>query len=180
MANANAATAPAAPAAPTAEGAKPPGSKKKLIIIAAAVVAVAGGGAAFFMRGGGETAAEDGKKKVVVEKKAEHKLPAQYIALDPPFVVNFDAGSSARFLQVAVQLMTRDLEMAEFIKQHDPVIRNDLLLLLGNVKFEDVQTREGKEALLHSSLEAVRRIVKSEGGEPEKLEAVYFTSFVMQ
>lgn len=179
MANANAATAPAAPADPVAEGPKP-GSKKKLIIIAVAVLAVGGAAAGFFLRGGDEAATESGKKKAVAEKKAEHKAPAQYIALDPPFVVNFDAGSSARFLQVTVQLMTRDLELAEFIKQHDPVIRNDLLLLLGNVKYEDVQTREGKEALRQSSLETVRQIIKSEGAEPAKLEAVYFTSFVMQ
>lgn len=176
MANANAA-APATPAEKPAEGAAP-GSRKKLIIIVAAAVAVAGGAAAFFLRGG-ETKAE-GDKKAAVEKKSEHKLPAQYIALDPPFVVNFDAGSSARFLQVTVQLMTRELEMAEFLKQHDPVIRNDLLLLLGNVKYEEVQTREGKEALRASALETVRHILKAEGAAPEKLEAVYFTSFVMQ
>jgi flagellar protein FliL len=175
MANANAA-APAAPVDKPAEGEKS-GSKKKLIIILAAVVAVAGGAAAFFLRGG--DAAAEGEKKAVA-KKSEHKLPAQYIALDPPFVVNFDAGSSARFLQITVQLMTRELEMVEFLKQHDPVIRNDLLLLLGNVKYEEVQTREGKEALRASALEAVRHILKAEGAEPEKLEAVYFTSFVMQ
>ncbi len=180
MANANAAAAPAAKGAePPAEGAKPAGSKKKLIIIAAAAVAAAGGAAAFFLRGG-DAAEEGAKKKPVAEKKAEHKLPAQYIALDPPFVVNFDAGSSACFLQVTVQLMTRELEMVEFLKQHDPVIRNDLLLLLGNVKYEEVQTREGKEALRASALETVRHILKAEGSEPEKLEAVYFTSFVMQ
>jgi flagellar FliL protein len=178
MANATAATAPATPASPPAEG-KKAGSRKKLIIIAAASVAIAGGAAAFFLRGG-DAAATGDKKKPAAEKKAEHKLPAQYIPLDPPFVVNFDAGSSARFLQVAVQLMTREPETVEFLKQHDPVIRNDLLLLLGNVKFEDVQTREGKEALRQSALEAVRHIVKAEGADAEKVEAVYFTSFVMQ
>jgi flagellar FliL protein len=187
MANANAATAPAAPVVPPAAVAKS-ASKKKLIIIAAAAVVIAGGAAGFFLHGSGEPAAQadskgnskGDKKKAVAEKKAAPKAPALYIPLDPAFVVNFDAGSSARFLQVAVQLMTRDAPTAEFIKQHDPAIRNDLLLLLGNVKFEGVQTREGKEALRQSSLEAVRQIIKSEGGEPDKLEAVYFTSFVMQ
>jgi flagellar FliL protein len=178
MANATAATAPAAAGKPAEETPKA-GSKKKLILIVAAAVVVLGGGASFFLLGGRSDKAADGKK-AVAEKKAEKKGPAQYIALDPPFVVNFDAGSSARFLQVTVQLMTRDLEMAEFLKQHDPVIRNDLLLLLGNVHYEDVQTREGKEALREQSLEVVRKIVKSEGSEPQKLEAVYFTSFVMQ
>jgi flagellar FliL protein len=167
------ATADAAPAEAATEGAKS-GSSKKLIVILALVVALAGGAGWYFLRGADAPAA--GK----AEKKAETKLPAQYIALDPPFVVNFDAGSTARFLQVAVQLMTRSPEMVEFLKQHDPVIRNDLLLLLGNVKYEEVQTREGKEALRAAALEAVRAILKGEGADPGKLEAVYFTSFVMQ
>jgi len=168
MATANAATAPADAAAEA-----PKGSRKKLIFILIVTLAAIGGAAAYFLKG--SDAHPD-----AAEKKAEHKLPAQYIALDPPFVVNFDAGSTARFLQVAVQLMTRDPETVEFLKQHDPVIRNDLLLLLGNVRYEEVQTREGKEALLQTALEAVRKILKAEGAKPEKLEAVYFTSFVMQ
>ena len=169
------ATADAAPTEAAADGAKS-GSSKKLIVIIALVLAIAGGAGWYFLGRADTPAAE----KTAAQKKAESKLPAQYIALDPPFVVNFDAGSTARFLQVAVQLMTRDPETVEFLKQHDPVIRNDLLLLLGNVRYEDVQTREGKEALLQSSLEAVRKILKAEGAKPEKLEAVYFTSFVMQ
>ena len=35
-------------------------------------------------------------------------LPPRYINLDPPFVVNFEADSMVRFLQVTVGIMTRD------------------------------------------------------------------------
>jgi flagellar FliL protein len=164
--------ATAVPADAAADGTKP-GSKKKLFIIAGAAVALVAGGGAYFLLGAK-------KDEHPVEAKAEHKVPAQYVALEPPFVVNFDPGAGAKFLQVAVQLMTRDLETAEFIKSHDPVIRNDLLLLFGNQKVEEVSSREGKDALRGAALEAVRTIIKAEGGEPEKLEAVYFTSFVMQ
>lgn len=159
--------------AAAADAGAPPKSKSKLIIIVAAAVVVLGGAGAFFaLRGGDEAKAE--------EHKEEHKAPAEYIALEPPFVVNFDAGSSARFLQVAVQLMTRSHEMAEFLKGHNPAIRNDLLLLFGAQKVEDVSTREGKEKLREEALAAVRKIVVDEGGKAEELEAVYFTSFVMQ
>ncbi len=161
-----------APADAAEKGEAKGGSKKKLMVIGAAAVAVIGGGAAFFLTRGGEAKE--------AEHKAEVKLPAQYVAMDPPFVVNFDAGSAAKFLQVTVQMMTRDHETAEFIKSHDPVIRNDLLLMFGAQKVEEVGTREGKEKLRQDALEAVRAIVRNEGGEPEKLEAVYFTSFVMQ
>ena len=39
---------------------------------------------------------------------------------------------------------------------------------------------EGKEKLRAAALEQVRKIVKTEGGKPESVDNVYFTSFVMQ
>lgn len=160
---------------PEAVEAKPKGKGKLLIIIAAAVVLLGGGAGAFFFMQGGD------KKDAKVPAKAEAvKLPSIYVPLDPPFVVNFDPGAGARFLQITVQLMTRDPHMAEFAKAHEPVIRNDLLLLFGNQKVDDVSTREGKEKLREDALQAVRKIVKEEGDKPEQIEALYFTSFVMQ
>ena len=154
----------------------PKSSKKLLIIIIAAVVVLGGGAGAFFALGGkGEQEGEDHAKEAEVVK-----LPAQFVALDPPFVVNFEAGASARFLQVAVQLMTRDPLMVDFLNANTPIIRNDLLLLFGGKKVDEVSTQEGKEALRVAALEAVRKIIAQEGGKPEALESVYFTSFVMQ
>ncbi|MEO6078223.1 MAG: flagellar basal body-associated FliL family protein [Steroidobacteraceae bacterium] len=160
-----------------AEPPKKKSSKKLLIIIASAVVVLAGGGAgAYFAFAGNTDAKQD------AGKKPEHvaKAPGQFVTLDPPFVVNFGAGSSVRFLQIAVQLMTRDPHMVEFLQHNTPIIRNDLLLLFGNKQVEEVSTNEGKEALRAAALEAVRKIISSEGEKPEGLENVFFTSFVMQ
>jgi flagellar FliL protein len=118
------------------------------------------------------------KKAIVV--KQEPLPPPQYVALDPPFVVNFEADEQVRFLQVTVQLMSRDAGTIEVLKSNDPVVRNDLLLLFGGQKYSVIATRDGKEALRKQTLAAVRKIVASAGGKPEKVEAVYFTSFVMQ
>jgi flagellar FliL protein len=85
-----------------------------------------------------------------------------------------------RFLQVTAQLMSRDPATIELLKTNDPVVRNDLLMLFGGQKYAVVSTREGKESLRAQTLAAVRKIVANAGGKPEKLEAVYFTSFVMQ
>ena len=160
--------------ADAAETAPKPKSKAPLlIIITAAVVLLGGGGGAYFLL----------KPSAEAKPEAKHvavKAPANYIALEPPFVANFDGTAGTRFLQITVQLMTRAPEMVEFLKQHDPVIRNDLLLLFGNQHVDEVSSREGKEKLRAAALEAIRKIVAAEGGKPEELEAVYFTSFVMQ
>jgi flagellar FliL protein len=167
---------PTLAAAPGQEGA--PAKKKPWLIIAIAAVVVLGaaGAGAFFFLGG----KSDPKKAHAAEAKTEALLPPIYIALDPPFVVNFEAEQLVRFLQVSVQVMTRDPETAEQVKMNDPVVRNDLLLLLGNQNYQTISSREGKEKLRLQALDAVRKVVKTAGGKGEKVEAVYFTSFVMQ
>jgi flagellar protein FliL len=177
------------------------GKKTLLIIIATAVVALGagGGGVWFFLNKGhadeevtadtdeGEHAdAKDAKKQKGKSKKdkkgkaAEPKLPAIYVEFEPPFVVNFDAKGVMRFLQVGMQVMTRDHETSELIKLHDPKIRNNMLLLLGSQTLDTISTMEAKEALRKKALETIAKIVEDEGGEGKKVEDLYFTSFVMQ
>jgi flagellar protein FliL len=106
--------------------------------------------------------------------------PPIYVALDPPFVTNFEAEQLVRFLQLSVQVMTRDPATAALVKDSDPVIRNDLLILFSNQKYAELSTRDGKERLRTEALAAVRKVIAANGGKPERVEAIYFTSFVMQ
>lgn len=155
--------------------AAPKGKSSKLwVIILLAVVLLAGGGAGAFFA----FAPHGGKKSE--QARQEPLAPPQYVALDPPFVVNFEAEQQVRFLQVTVQLMSRDPHTVELLKANDPVVRNDLLLLFGGQKYSVISTREGKESLRTQTLAAVRTVLTAAGGKPEKVEAVYFTSFVMQ
>jgi len=107
------------------------------------------------------------------------KDPAVYAPLDPAFVVNLASTQGQRFLQVQVELMGRDPKIPDLVKQHSPRIRNALLMLFGQQSIEALSTREGKETLQAAALEEVRSILRSEGVEPE-IEALYFTSFVVQ
>lgn len=174
-----------APAAPDA--AAPPRSNKMLIIIIAVVVLLAGGGAgAFFALGhksdeaSAEAGEEGAKGKGKKGEEAKPKGPAIYVKLDPPFVVNFEARGVMRFLQVTVEVMTRDSHVADVIKANDPMIRNDLLLLFGNQQSSDITTLEGKEKLRADALATIAKIVAAEGGDDKKVEQLFFTSFVMQ
>jgi flagellar protein FliL len=158
--------------------------KKKPFLLIATILAVAlatGGGVYFFLGGKSQTAeateqGKDGDKK----GSDEPKLPAQYVKLDPPFVVNFEAKGLMRFLQVTVEVMTRDPVTAEIITKNDPMIRNDLIMLFGNQQYESISTREGKDKLRAEALATVAKIIDAEGGEGKKVEQLFFTSFVMQ
>lgn len=151
------------------------------IAVVAAVLVLGGGGGAAWHFLGGEPAAETAKE--VKGKPARKKAPAAapiYVSLDPPFVVNFESNGLVRFLQVTVQAMSRDQAVADLIKRHDPVIRNGLLMLFSGQDYETLSTRDGKERLREAALAELRKAVAAEGGEAERIEAVYFTSFVMQ
>lgn len=160
------------------EGAEPsaPGSRKRLIIIAAALLVLGGGGFGAWQAFSGKGA--EGKDAKKVEEK--EMLPPRYITLDPPFVVNFEAEAAVRFLQVTVGVMTRDPHIETLVKDNDPRVRNDMLMILSGQNYSTVSTTEGKEQLRQRCLDAVRAIVQEMHGEPEKIEALYFTSFVMQ
>ncbi len=113
------------------------------------------------------------------EEGGGETLPAIYLPIDPAFVVNFASQGKARFLQVTVEVMTRDPLMPDQIKLHMPVIRNNLMLLFSSQSYDGVSTLEGKETLREEALEVVQQILEEETGDPG-IEAVYFTSFVMQ
>ena len=105
--------------------------------------------------------------------------PPLYLPLKP-FVVNFQAGQMVRYLQVSIQVMSRDPKTIQLLKQNDPMIRNDLLLLLGGQQYTTLDTEAGKQKLRAEVLAAIRRVASENGGVPGRVEAVYFTSFVMQ
>jgi flagellar FliL protein len=130
-----------------------------------------------------DTKKEKGKAKGKKDKKgkaAEPKAPAIYVEFQPPFVVNFDAKGVMRFLQVSMEAMTRDAHTEELIKQNEPKIRNNMLLLLGSQTYDTISTMEGKEELRKKALAIISKVVDEEGGEAKKVEDIYFTSFVMQ
>jgi len=170
------ASAPAAAAAAAAPAAAAPPRKKPwlLIGIAGIVLLVCGGGAAWLLL------VHNSPKKSAAAAPRPPSGPPLYVPLDPPFVANFEGDQQVRFLQVTAQIMTHDPKTVEALKAADPIIRNDLLLLFSNQKATDLATNEGKEKLRGAALAAVRKVLAANDGKPEKVDAVLFTTFVMQ
>ena len=153
------------------------GKSKLIIIIAAVAVLLIGGGVAayFLLFSGDEEAAEEGTEEVAEE--AEEKGPAQYLALDPPFVVTLPGKPS--LLQVGVSVRFTGEGLADFVSHNDPMVRHNLLNLLSSVDAKALKQRAAKEALQQQMLDELNRVLK-ELNAPGEIEALYFTSFVMQ
>jgi len=149
------------------------------------IIGVGVGAGMYFMGGDKEkTVAQedtevlgDAAETEVVKKKSK-KNPV-YIPLRPAFVVNFENQDQVSFLQVDIQLMTYDGAVEAAIKTHMPAVRNELLLLLGGKQYHEINTREGKRALSQEAIQVIQDVLK-DVGEPHSIEALYFTSFVMQ
>ncbi|MDB5969838.1 MAG: flagellar basal body protein FliL [Hydrocarboniphaga sp.] len=187
---ARAATPDEAPAAAA------PKKKSGLIplLLCTVVGAAAAGGGVFFMtkpasHGGGEhsAAAEGGHEAPASAHGDEHggeheggkPGAAQYLPIAPAIVVNLNDNVTMRYLSVDMELMSREGAGIEAAKLHMPRIRNTLMMLFTQQKYDDIVDREGKESLQKQSLAAVQAVLKEETGEPQ-VQGLFFTNFVMQ
>jgi flagellar FliL protein len=157
-------------------GEAPRKKKGKLLFVIIAVVLIGGGAGAWFAF----KPKPDATAAEAPAEKATPKTAALYFKFDPAFVVNFGGEGSARYLQVMVEAMTRDPPTLEMIKNNEPAVRNDLVMLFSSQDNATLLSPDGKEKLRNATLEVVRKIVTAEGGDPKSVENVYFTSFVIQ
>lgn len=111
--------------------------------------------------------------------KARATRPPQYLPLDPPLVISFQDRDQIRFLQVTVELMAREDKAIAAVQAHAPVIRNNLLMLMGAPTLAELVSRDGKEQLRQSALAEVQQILVAQTGSPG-VEDLYFTTFVVQ
>jgi flagellar FliL protein len=139
------------------------GNNKLLIIVIGVLVLAVIGMAVMMFMGGGDDAPTTTEETV---EAAPVKQKAIFHTIDAPFIVNFNeqSGGAVRYMQV---------------KANMPAIKHELLLLLYSQKYDDVKSQQ-TQALQQASLDTINTILQSETTLESRLEAVYFTSFIMQ
>ncbi len=143
-----------------------------LVFAAVGVLVVVGGGAGAWFGG-----------LIGPHSPAGKSVPAEakpiYYTLADNLVVNFRNPEGARFLEVGIELMTRDPAAVEVLKENAPMVRNNLILLLSDQTYAQLMTRDGKESLRKAALAEVQKVMQKLTGKPA-FESLYFTTFVMQ
>ena len=163
---------------------KEPLSTMKIVILVVVLASIISGAAVgltiFLLAPNSQQQAADAEDADAEgEADAAVKDPPIYHALDPKFVVSFRDQSKARFMQFTVQIMARDKNIIDLIKEHNPAIRSSLLLLFDSKTSDLMSSREGKEQLLQEIAEDINaslEILASTSG----VEAAYFESFLIQ
>jgi flagellar FliL protein len=170
------ATAPK-PAAPAAADDATGGKKKsklKLIIIALVVLAIGGGAAGYFLL---MKKAKPASGHVEEESHEKAKAPV-FLVLDP-FTVNLQQENGDQYLQVAMTVQVEDDKQSEEIKVYLPQVRSRVLMILSSKKASEINTPEGKKLLADDIIAQIKKPF-SERGKPQKVNDVFFTSFVIQ
>jgi flagellar FliL protein len=151
-------------------------SRRLLWITIAVLLLAAGGGALAWLKFKPVTHAG---LKDAAAAPAPVKAPLYY-KFDPAFVVNFGGEGSARYLQITVEIMSRDAPVLDLVKNNEPAVRDDLVQLFSSQDNGTLMTAQGKDQLRAATLAAVRKVIDGVGGSGRLIEAVYFTSFVIQ
>lgn len=152
------------------------GGKKKLIFIIVGVILLVGGsiGGTLLIVGGDDTAETE-----VMEEVEVSRGDPNYIDLKPAFTVNLAPEDPVGFLQISMQVLTFNDDVAEELEKHKPLIRNNLVVLFGKQSSAELRAPEGKERLQKSALDTVQTVINQHGSGGE-VDNVFFTSFVMQ
>ena len=153
------------------------GMMKKILLGVAGLVLLGAGLFAGKTFMGGEPPADE----TAAEEAAEPaKDPAIYQSLHPPLVVNFkDSLGDSHFMQITMEVMARDQDVINAVRENTPAIRNALILHYGGAVYEEVTTRAGKEQMLADGLAEIRKVMSDHTSE-DSIEAVYFTALVIQ
>jgi flagellar protein FliL len=126
---------------------------------------------------GGESVVEESTDPAMLEP-GEPSEPI-YLPLDPPFLVNVEMSGTLRFLQVSIEVMARDPAVIQSVEAHMPHMRNNILLVLSDQTLETVVSAEAKEKLRARILKETQFVLTQLTGDVG-VEAIYFTSFVLQ
>ncbi|AMQ90583.1 MULTISPECIES: flagellar basal body-associated protein FliL [unclassified Marinobacter] len=145
-----------------------------LVVIIVLAVALSIVGTLWFL-GGGLPGGGEGERASTSEPAF---VASSYIDLERPLVTTVQAQGRQRYAQVHLSLEASDPVALAAAETHMPLIRSQLVMVLGNSEFNELQTPEGRSALAEQLLTTVNQVLEEEG-EPS-IKRVLFRNFVVQ
>lgn len=131
---------------------------------------------------GGEETLEivvEGSNDAASESSGGAISSVNYYPLEPEFVVNFMARGRQRYMQLGLSLKIADANGIALVETHEPLLRNNIVILLSSQEYLTLQSDEGRLALRKQLLTNIRQLMTQETGQPI-VDEIYFTSYVLQ
>lgn len=152
-------------------------SKKPLIILIVAVIlslAAGAGGMFFFMK---QQLAH--QVAAVCEEPPLPVITTIYNELSKPLVVNFPQSSSVRLVKITLAVAADNEATIAVLKKNEPMLMNNLLMLISAQNTDDLKTHDGKVALRNAIFDDITAMLEKTSPGSE-IKEVFFTSLIMQ
>lgn len=120
--------------------------------------------------------AEEEKEAAEGEKAAPKII---YVGMFPPLVGNYSSGMKMKFYKADISLKVVGTEAEERVKYHEPLIRNQLVLLFSQQTDATLGSQDAKETLRQEALKQVKQVLEQEEGKPY-VEDLLFNNLILQ
>jgi flagellar FliL protein len=115
------------------------------------------------------------------EKEPQEDAPptVAYVSLVPALVGNFGSGPRLKFYKADIALRVSGTATEGKVKHHEPLIRNQLVMLFSQQTEESIGAAGAKEALRQEALKQVQDILTQEEGQP-LVDDLLFNNLIIQ
>ena len=163
-------------------GDAPPAKKNKLkrilllvfLIVLAIGLAVA---ATLWFRNGSLPGMATGEVAEEQVKELEYQ-PSVYLKLEKPLLAMVQTEGRQRYVQIYAALEAESQVVLDAADLHMPLLRSQLVQLMGSRNFDALRTPQGREELAEEMTKKVNELLANEGGLP--IRHLLFTNFVVQ
>jgi flagellar FliL protein len=115
---------------------------------------------------------------VASEEKAAVPV-VSYVTLVPALVGNFGEGPRLKFFKADLSLRVSGAEVEAKVKHHEPLIRNQLVMLFSQQTVEAMAAPGARETLRAEALKQVQDVLTQEEGKP-LVEDLLFNNLIIQ
>lgn len=102
-----------------------------------------------------------------------------YVTLVPALVGNFGDGPKLKFFKADLSLRVTGKDVEEKVKHHEPLIRNQLVMLFSQQTNEGMAAAGARETLRAEALKQVQDVLTQEEGKP-LVEDLLFNNLIIQ
>lgn len=113
------------------------------------------------------------------EAKEEVAPVVAYINLTPALVGNFGSGPKLKFFKADISLRVTGADIEAQVKHHEPLIRNQLVMLFSQQTEASMGAPDAKEVLRAEALKQVQEVLTAEEGKP-LVEDLLFNNLIIQ
>lgn len=106
------------------------------------------------------------------------KTPGIYVSMHPHFLTNLAGGK--QFVQIKAQAMVSNEATQSALRLHMPAVRHELLMLLGDMRAEDLKGVAQKQAFLDNAVAVMRTVLTDRHAEAADVQGMFITSMVIQ